>query len=209
MGGGRLAFAGHCSHDGRKRGAVSSGLLAAKKRHTASLAWSAEGSSYRSPPSVGNEVCSGPKALGLHPSPRAVCVGEAPDGEKQSFLGGCRVGTCLPSAMQVDDGSIETLKAIVGEGVPDDTLRALLLRSGGDVAAAANSFFDGGAASLGGGDAGGSFQSSTPAVGDDVLGTLFKTLEDQGRKLAGTCREHAAAAACGRGGASLLPAPLQ
>ena len=90
-----------------------------------------------------------------------------------------------------DSETLETLKAIVGEDIADSTLRALLLRAGGDVAAAANSFFDGGAASL---DMsaqmnGSASQPPAPAFGmppgDEVLGTLFKTLEDQGRKLAG------------------------
>ena len=100
--------------------------------------------------------------------------------------------------MAADLERIETLKAIVGDGVEETILKALLLRAGGDVAAAANSFFDGGAASLtmgggGGGDdfggpgsaGGGGAGASHCAVGEDVLGTLFKTLEDQGRKLAG------------------------
>ena len=84
----------------------------------------------------------------------------------------------------IDDELLDTLKQIVGDdsGVPDATLRALLLRAGGDVAAAANSFFDGGVATLGDGP---TSAAAAPQVGDDVLGTLFKTLEDQGRKLAG------------------------
>ena len=88
--------------------------------------------------------------------------------------------------MEVDDETLTTLRSIVGDDTSDSTLRALLLRSGGDVAAAANSFFDGAAASLSA-----TFETATsassaavPAVGDDVLCTLFKTLEDQGRKLA-------------------------
>lgn len=83
----------------------------------------------------------------------------------------------------MDDELLETLRSIVGEDTPDSTLRALLMRAGGDVASAANSFFDGGVATLGNGDS--HQHSAGPPVGDDVLGTLFKTLEDQGRKLAG------------------------
>ena len=83
-----------------------------------------------------------------------------------------------------DAESIEMLKSIVGDGVPDETLRGLLLRAGGDVSSAANSFFDGGVATLAT-DTGADFRPAPTAVGDDVLGTLFKTLEDQGRKLAG------------------------
>lgn len=77
------------------------------------------------------------------------------------------------------------LRAIIGEGVDDASLRALLVRAGGDVSSAANSFFDGGLPVLH--DDGGADFHPTPvsSVGDDVIGTLFKTLEDQGRKLAG------------------------
>ena len=86
--------------------------------------------------------------------------------------------------MMADDGSIEMLRSIVGEGVGDDMLRALLLRAGGDVSSAANTFFDGGLPTLGNNsDEFG--RAPAAAVGDEVLGTLFKTLEDQGRKLAG------------------------
>ena len=84
-----------------------------------------------------------------------------------------------------DDSTVEMLIAIVGDGVGDETLRALLIRAGGDVSAAANSFFDGGVASLMNEAA--NDMPAPPAgvgVGEDVLGTLFKTLEDQGRKLA-------------------------
>ena len=84
-----------------------------------------------------------------------------------------------------DDSTVEMLKAIVGDGVGDETLRALLISAGGDVSAAANSFFDGGVASLMNEAA--NDMPAPPAgvgVGEDVLGTLFKTLEDQGRKLA-------------------------
>jgi hypothetical protein len=82
---------------------------------------------------------------------------------------------------------VDMLRSIVGDGVGDETLRALLLRAGGDVSAAANSFFDGGVATLmsSGPPADASGAAPVGAVGDDVLGTLFKTLEDQGRKLAG------------------------
>ena len=86
-----------------------------------------------------------------------------------------------------DAESIAMLASIVGEGVPEDSLRSLLLRSGGDVSAAANSFCDGGLATLASEPMTAEY-TPTPgagAVGDDVLGTLFKTLEDQGRKLAG------------------------
>eukprot|EP00966_Prymnesium_polylepis_P305541 7060725-Prymnesium_polylepis.1 len=84
------------------------------------------------------------------------------------------------------EASIAELRCVVGEGPSDSTLRALLARSGGDVAGAANAFFDGSVAemseSAGGGGSGGS------RAGDDVLATLFKTLEDVGRKLAGARR---------------------
>ena len=53
------------------------------------------------------------------------------------------------------------------------------------MSAAANSFFDGGLPSLDADHSSGADFRPGPAVGDDVLGTLFKTLEDQGRKLAG------------------------
>ena len=78
--------------------------------------------------------------------------------------------------------AIDCLRAIIGDDTPEATLRAILLRSGGDISAAANSFFDGGASNLS------EAPSAAPAsqVGDDVLGALFKTLEDQGRKLAGS-----------------------
>ena len=90
----------------------------------------------------------------------------------------------------ISDENLEMLRAIVGDdaSIPESTLRALLLRSGGDVAAAANSFFDGGVASLVSTPSIIPHSSNPPpvsaSVGDDVLGTLFKTLEDQGRKLA-------------------------
>jgi hypothetical protein len=84
-----------------------------------------------------------------------------------------------------DDGLLETLRCIVGEDTPDATLRALLLRANGDVTAAANSFFDGGAnLNL---TAPQPSSAAASSVNDDVLGTLFKTLEDQGKKLAGMC----------------------
>ena len=86
---------------------------------------------------------------------------------------------------QVDDETVDTLRSIVGDDTDDDILRALLLRTGGDVAAAANSFFDGGVATLGQVPSASAAQPLAAQVGDDVLGTLFKTLEDQGRKLAG------------------------
>ena len=88
----------------------------------------------------------------------------------------------------MDEGSVEMLRSIIGDGVGDDMLKALLLRAGGDVSAAANSFFDGGAASLINEtrcDSSGSASVPMPTVDDEVVGTLFKTLEDQGRKLAG------------------------
>ena len=90
-----------------------------------------------------------------------------------------------------DEASVEMLRSIVGEGVADETLVSLLLRAGGDVSSAANSFFDGGVATLTAMDASADLRPAPTAVGDDVLGTLFKTLEETGRKLAGEC--HAAA----------------
>ena len=85
----------------------------------------------------------------------------------------------------VDDASVEMLRSIIGEGVDDASLRTLLLRAGGDVSGAANSFFDGGLPVMHE-DNGADFRPTpVSSVGDDVLGTLFKTLEDQGRKLAG------------------------
>ena len=84
-----------------------------------------------------------------------------------------------------DEASIDMLRSIVGEGVPDETLGALLMRAGGDVSSAANSFFDGGVATLQAMDAGAELRPAPTAVGDEVLGTLFKTLEETGRKLAG------------------------
>ena len=129
-----------------------------------------------------------------------------------------RAPECAAPLAMADAEQIETLKAIVGEGIDDTILKALLLRAGGDVAAAANSFFDGGATSLNsmdgvglGVDFGGSEPTSGGigggaashcAVGEDVLGTLFKTLEDQGRKLAGEARESARSPARVRGRAS-------
>ena len=84
---------------------------------------------------------------------------------------------------------MDVLRACVGDGPTETALRALLTRFGGDAASAANAFFDGtadllstdgsGAAASGSGGGGGS------AVSDDVLATLFKTLDDVGRKLAG------------------------
>ena len=88
----------------------------------------------------------------------------------------------------LEEGLI-ALRAIVGDDTPEDTLQMLLLRAGGDVAAAANSYFDGGAATMTNGSTGGA-PPSAPQVGDDVLGTLFRTLEDQGRKLAGARHGH-------------------
>ena len=87
-----------------------------------------------------------------------------------------------------DAESIELLRSIVGEDLPDDTLRALLVRSGGDVSAAANSFFDGGVATLVASSAPDDYRPPSASVGDDVLGTLFQTLEEQGRKLVGRSR---------------------
>lgn len=80
---------------------------------------------------------------------------------------------------------IDDLRAILGEGPSDDTLQSLLSQTGGDVSAAANRFFDGGP-----GAAGSTPYDSAPpppcdSVSDDVMATLFKTLEDVGRKLAG------------------------
>jgi hypothetical protein len=80
---------------------------------------------------------------------------------------------------------IDDLRAILGEGPSDDTLQALLNQTGGDVSAAANRFFDGGPASA----ASAPYDTPPPppcgGVSDDVMATLFKTLEDVGRKLAG------------------------
>lgn len=80
---------------------------------------------------------------------------------------------------------MEELRSVVGDGPSDATLRALLDRTAGDVAAAANAFFDG---SIAGQIATESViqRSGAPRGGDDVLATLFKTLEDVGRKLAGS-----------------------
>jgi hypothetical protein len=80
---------------------------------------------------------------------------------------------------------IDDLRSILGEGPSDYTLQALLNQTGGDVSAAANRFFDG-AAGAGGSTA---YDPAPPtacdSVSDDVMATLFKTLEDVGRKLAG------------------------
>ncbi len=76
--------------------------------------------------------------------------------------------------------STEELRCIVGEGPSDSVLKALLVRTNGDVSAAANRFFDGNF------EPGPSESESLgQQVPDDVLSTLFKTLEDVGRKLAG------------------------
>jgi len=88
---------------------------------------------------------------------------------------------------QVDDEMLDMLRSIVGEGPPDDRLKMLLVRSGGDVAAAANAFFDGvigGSSAFFDGVGGSPVPPPAPQVCDDVMSTLFKTLEDQGRKLA-------------------------
>lgn len=97
----------------------------------------------------------------------------------------------IPAAAmsQVDDEMLDMLRSIVGEGPPDDRLKMLLVRSGGDVAAAANAFFDGvigGSSAFFDGVGGSPVPPPAPQVCDDVMSTLFKTLEDQGRKLAGT-----------------------
>ena len=121
----------------------------------------------------------------------------------------------LPPGMdQIDGELVEVLRSIVGDSVEESILRRLLLRAGGDVASAANSFFDGGVATLNDGPTIAA-PTSAPQVGDDVLGTLFKTLEDQGRKLAGalTCCSTRARAATSapalhdspRGGLRSLP----
>ena len=89
---------------------------------------------------------------------------------------------------QVDDEMLDMLRSIVGEGPPDDRLKMLLVRSGGDVAAAANAFFDGvvgGSSAFFDGVGGSPVPPAAPQMCDDVMSTLFKTLEDQGRKLAG------------------------
>jgi len=75
---------------------------------------------------------------------------------------------------------LQELRAILGDGPTDDVLQALLNQTGGDVAAAANRFFDGGPS------AAAQPQSACGGGGDEVMSTLFKTLEDVGRKLAGT-----------------------
>ena len=43
---------------------------------------------------------------------------------------------------------LSSLRAVVGDGPSESTLRALLERTAGDVAAAANAFFDGSSAEL-------------------------------------------------------------
>ena len=83
------------------------------------------------------------------------------------------------------DDSVEMLRSIIGEGVDDASLHALLLRAGGDVSGAANYFFDGGVPLIHDDNVADFRPTPASAVGDDVIGTLFKTLEDQGRKLAG------------------------
>ena len=75
--------------------------------------------------------------------------------------------------------SMEELRCILGDGPCDVTLQGLLARSGGDVAAAANAFFDGSVAPA-------APNGSSNGAGEDVLATLFKSLEDTGRKLAGS-----------------------
>ena len=63
-------------------------------------------------------------------------------------------------------------------------LQALLARSGGDVAAAANAFFDGSIPQPGSSGASSGGNAAAVAASEDVLATLFKTLEDTGKKLA-------------------------
>ena len=100
---------------------------------------------------------------------------------------------------------MDHLRAVVGDGPSEATLRALLDRTGGDVAAAANAFFDGSLAEQMAAEPARA-TGSAPQAGDDVLATLFKTLEDVGKKLAGSAwaRHPAACAASAMGrGASL------
>lgn len=80
---------------------------------------------------------------------------------------------------------LSSLRAVVGDGPSESTLRALLERTAGDVAAAANAFFDGSSAELMAAEPASRSSGGASAAGDDVLATLFKTLEDVGRKLAG------------------------
>jgi len=80
------------------------------------------------------------------------------------------------------DEQLTELRCVVGEGPSEATLRGLLARTSGDVAAAANAFFDGSTAEQVMSDSAAGACHSRP--GDDVLATLFKTLEDVGRKLA-------------------------
>ena len=78
---------------------------------------------------------------------------------------------------------MEELRSILGD-VCDTTLQALLARSGGDVAAAANAFFDGSIPQPGSSGASSGGNAAAAAASEDVLATLFKTLEDTGKKLA-------------------------
>ena len=80
---------------------------------------------------------------------------------------------------------MEELRSILGDGPCDVTLQGLLARFGGNVAAAANAFFDGSVP-----PAGVSNGAGNHGAGEDVLATLFKTLEDTGRKLAGSFPAH-------------------
>ena len=80
---------------------------------------------------------------------------------------------------------MEALRSILGDGVGDEILSGLLARHGDDVAAAANAFFDVGAAAAVPAPApppapnGGCCNS----LGDDVMTTLFRTLEEVRQKL--------------------------
>ena len=87
----------------------------------------------------------------------------------------------------VTDDAIAQLTAVLGTDLPAQTLKVLLVRSGGDVSSAVQSYFDNPGADFSNESV---FQPPAPAaaVGDDVLGTLFKTLEDQGKKIAGAPR---------------------
>ena len=74
----------------------------------------------------------------------------------------------------VTDDAIAQLTAVLGTDLPAQTLKVLLVRSGGDVSAAVQSYFDNPGADFSNESV---FQPPAPAaaVGDDVLGTLFKS----------------------------------
>jgi len=73
---------------------------------------------------------------------------------------------------------MDELRAILGDGLSDDVLEGLLTRFGGNVSAAANAFFDGSLLPPA------APRTMPEALPDDVMSTLFKTLEDVRKQLA-------------------------